>query len=309
MKLTTYRRPAALLLALPLLSLTAARAATSPALGTAGTFAVLAGTTVTNTGPTTLIGDLGVSPGTAATGFPPGLVTGMIHTGTDAVAVQAQKDAAAAYTTAAGQPCDVTLTGQDLGGKTLTPGVYCFASSAQLTGQLILDGQGNPSSVFIFQIGSTLTTASNASVVLINGAQPCSSNIFWQVGSSATLGTRTSFTGNILALASITLNTGTVTNGGLYAQTGAVTLERVHKPPTCPPHVLIDPRIRWCHPHTILRPPAVTRRSAPAPAPFLRVSNRTRVAGASSGGPRNHRCGPRWVENETWELGGLWTRS
>jgi len=86
-------------------------------------------------------------------------------------------------------------------------------------------------------------------------------------------------------------------------------LERVHKPPTCPPHVLIDPRIRWCHPHTILRPPAVTRRSAPAPAPFLRVSNRTRVAGASSGGPRNHRCGPRWVENETWELGGLWTRS
>jgi len=225
MKLTTYLRPAALLLALPLLSPTAARAATSPALGTAGTFAVLAGTTVTNTGPTTLIGDLGVSPGTAATGFPPGLVTGMIHTGTDAVAVQAQKDATAAYTTAVGQPCDVTLTGQDLGGKTLTPGVYCFASSAQLTGQLILDGQGNPSSVFIFQIGSTLTTASNATVVLINGAQPCSSNIFWQVGSSATLGTRTSFTGNILALASITLNTGTVTNGGLYAQTGAVTLD------------------------------------------------------------------------------------
>jgi LPXTG-site transpeptidase (sortase) family protein len=225
MKLTTYLRPATLLLALPLLSPTTARAATSPALGTAGTFAVLAGTTVTNTGPTTLIGDLGVSPGTAVTGFPPGIVTGMTHTGTDAVAVQAQKDATAAYTTAVGQPCDVTLTGQDLGGKTLTPGVYCFASSAQLTGQLILDGQGNPSSVFIFQIGSTLTTASNASVVLINGAQPCSSNIFWQVGSSATLGTSTSFTGNILALASITLNTGTVTNGGLYAQTGAVTLD------------------------------------------------------------------------------------
>jgi len=147
MKLTTYRRPAALLLLLLLLlSPTTARAATSPALGTAGTFAVLAGTTVTNTGPTTLIGDLGVSPGTAVTGFPPGLVTGMTHTGTDAVALQAQKDATAAYTTAAGQPCDVTLTGQDLGGKTLTPGVYCFASSAQLTGQLILDGQGNPSS-------------------------------------------------------------------------------------------------------------------------------------------------------------------
>jgi len=225
MKLRPYLRPAALLLALPLLAPSTARAATSPALGTAGTFGVLAGSTVTNTGPTTVIGDLGVSPGTAVTGFPPGLVTGLTHTGTDAVAIQAQTDATAAYNNAAGQPCDVTLTGQDLGGKTLTPGVYCFASSAQLTGQLILDGQGNPSSVFIFQIGSTLTTASTASVVLINGAQPCSSNIFWQVGSSATLGTNTSFTGNILALASITLNTGTVTNGGLYAQTGAVTLD------------------------------------------------------------------------------------
>jgi len=102
-------------------------------------------------------------------------------------------------------------------------------------------------------------------------------------------------------------------NGAIFhtvkGRTPKSSLERVHKPPTCPPHVLIDPRIRWCHPHTILRPPAVTRRSAPAPAPFLRVSNRTRVAGASSGDPRNHRCGPRWVENETWELGGLWTRS
>jgi len=225
MTLRPYLRPAALLLVLPLLSpLSTARAATTPTLGTAGTFGVLAGSTVTNTGPTTVIGDLGVSPGTAVTGFPPGLVSGVIHAG-DAVATQAQTDATTAYNNAAGQPCDVTLTGQDLGGKTLTPGVYCFASSAQLTGQLILDGQGNPSSVFIFQIGSTLTTASTASVVLINGAQPCSSNIFWQVGSSATLGTNTSFTGNILALTSITLNTGTVTTGGLYAHTGAVTLD------------------------------------------------------------------------------------
>ena len=223
MKLKTYLRPAALLL-LPLLSSTSARAATIPPLGTAGTFAVLAGSTVTNTGGTTLIGDLGVSPGTALVGFPPGIVSGTTHTG-DAAATTAQADATAAYNDAKGQACDVTLTGQDLGGKTLTPGVYCFATSAQLTGQLILDGQGNPSSVFIFQIGSTLTTASNASVVLINGAQPCSSNIFWQVGSSATLGTSTSFTGNILALVSITLNTGSVTNGGLYAQTGAVTLD------------------------------------------------------------------------------------
>jgi len=226
MKLRTYLRPAALLLALPLLSPASARAATTPLLGTAGTFAVLAGSTVTNTGPTTVSGDLGVSPGTAVTGFPPGLVSGVIHAG-DAVATQAQTDVTTAYNNAAGQPCNVTLTGQDLGGQTLTPGVYCFASSAQLTGQLTLDDQGNPSSVFIFQIGSTLTTASNASVVVINttGAQPCGSPIFWQVGSSATLGTNTSFTGNILALASITLQTGTVTNGGLYARTGAVTLD------------------------------------------------------------------------------------
>ena len=226
MKLTTYLRPAALLLALPLLSPASARAATTPLLGTAGTFAVLAGSTVTNTGPTTVSGDLGVSPGTAVTGFPPGLVSGVIHAG-DAVATQAQTDVTTAYNNAAGQPCNVTLTGQDLGGQTLTPGVYCFASSAQLTGQLTLDDQGNPSSVFIFQIGSTLTTASNASVVVINttGAQPCGSPIFWQVGSSATLGTNTRFTGNILALASIALQTGTVTNGGLYARTGAVTLD------------------------------------------------------------------------------------
>jgi len=226
MKLRTYLRPAALLLALPLLSPASARAATTPLLGTAGTFAVLAGSTVTNTGPTTVSGDLGVSPGTAVTGFPPGLVSGVIHAG-DAVATQAQTDVTTAYNNAAGQPCNVTLTGQDLGGQTLTPGVYCFASSAQLTGQLTLDDQGNPSSVFIFQIGSTLTTASNASVVVINttGAQPCGSPIFWQVGSSATLGTNTRFTGNILALASIALQTGTVTNGGLYARTGAVTLD------------------------------------------------------------------------------------
>jgi len=166
MKLRTYLRPAALLLALPLLSPASARAATTPLLGTAGTFAVLAGSTVTNTGPTTVSGDLGVSPGTAVTGFPPGLVSGVIHAG-DAVATQAQTDVTTAYNNAAGQPCNVTLTGQDLGGQTLTPGVYCFASSAQLTGQLTLDDQGNPSSVFIFQIGSTLTTASNASVVVI----------------------------------------------------------------------------------------------------------------------------------------------
>ncbi len=195
---------------------------TQPRLGTAGNFAVLGASTVTNTGSTVVAGDLGVSPGTAVTGFPPGNVTGTIHAA-DTVAQQAQNDIAVAYANAAGQTCDGNLTGQDLGDKTLTPGVYCFSSSAQLTGQLRLDSQGNPARVFIFQIGSTLTTASNATVLSINGTQVC--NVFWQVGSSATLGTNTNFAGNILALTSITATTGTTSNGSLYARNGAVTLD------------------------------------------------------------------------------------
>jgi hypothetical protein len=197
--------------------------ATAPTLGTAASFAVLAGSTVTNTGATGVNGNLGVSPGSAVTGFPPGVVTGgTIHAG-DAVAAQAQSDATTAYNSLAGQHCDFSLTGQDLGGKTLVPGVYCFSSSAQLTGALTLNGQGNPNAVFVFQIGTTLTTASNASVLLINGAQSC--NVFWQVGSSATLGTTTSFAGTILALASNTLDTGAIVNGRALARTGAVTLD------------------------------------------------------------------------------------
>ena len=195
---------------------------TQPPLGTAGNFAVLGASAVTNTGSSVVTGDLGVSPGTSVTGFPPGIVIGTKHV-TDAVALQAQNDVAVAYGDAAGQPCNVPLTGQDLGGKTLTSGVYCFSSSAQLTGQLKLDSQGNPASVFIFQIGSTLTTASNASVLQINETQAC--NIFWQVGSSATVGTSTNFSGNILAHTSITAQTNAEFNGSLYAQTGAVTLD------------------------------------------------------------------------------------
>lgn len=204
------------------------RAASEPPLGTAATFAVLGASTVTNTGPTVLTGNLGVSPGTSCTGFPspctggPGVVSGTIHAG-DSVAAQAQTDARAAYTNAAGQACNVNLTGQDLGGKTLTSGVYCFSSSAQLTGTLTLDGQGNPNSVFIIQTGSTLTTASASKVVLVNGASAC--NVFWQIGSSATLGTTTAFAGNILANISITATTGVTSNGSLYALTGAVTLD------------------------------------------------------------------------------------
>lgn len=193
-----------------------------PLLGTAKTFAVLGGETVTNTGPSSLGGDLGVSPGSAITGFPPGSVTGATHKG-DAVALQAQSDVTAAYVDLAGRSCDANLTGVDLGGLTLKQGVYCLSSSAQLTGRLILDAENDPNALFIFQIGSALTTASNASVVIVRGGGEC--RVFWQVGSSATLGTGTVFTGNILALTSIALSTRASLAGRALAQHGGVTLD------------------------------------------------------------------------------------
>src|SRR5688572_16084181 len=151
-------------------------------LGTAQSFAVLGGSTVTNTGPSVITGDLGVSPGSAVTGFPPGIVTGTIHAA-NAVALQAQSDTVTAYNNLAGQACTANLTGQDLGGLTLTPGVYCFDVSAQLTGTLTLNAQGNPAAVFIFKTGSTLTTAGSSVVSVINGGSGC--NVYWQIGTSA----------------------------------------------------------------------------------------------------------------------------
>ncbi|MCE5259440.1 MAG: ice-binding family protein [Chloroflexi bacterium] len=195
----------------------------APSLGAAQSFAVLAGTTATNTGATTISGDLGVSPGSAVTGFPPGIVTDGTQHVADAVALQAQADVTTAYNALAGQACSVDLTGQDLGGMTLTPGVYCFSSSAQLTGALTLNAEGDPAAVFVFKVGSTLTTASNASVAFINGGNQC--NVYWQVGSSATLGTGANFAGNILALTSISLNTGASLVGRALARNGAVTMD------------------------------------------------------------------------------------
>ena len=191
-------------------------------LGTAGSYAVLAGSTVTNTNPSVLTGNLGVWPGTAVTGFPPGLVTGgTIHAG-DAAAAKAQGDLTTAYNAAMGLSPTATLTGKDLGNMVLTPGVYFFASSAQLTGTLTLNNLGNPNAVFVFQIGSTLTTASGSSVVFTSSLDK---NVFWQVGSSATLGTTSKFEGNILALTSITLNNGaSIGCGSALARNGAVTL-------------------------------------------------------------------------------------
>jgi hypothetical protein len=194
----------------------------APPLGQAGGFAVLGGSTVTNTGATVVTGDVGVSPGTAITGFPPGTLTGTLHSN-DAVAQGGQTDLTAAYNALAGEACNTSLTGMDLGGLTLTSAVYCFSSSAQLTGTLTLDAQNNPNAVFIFQIGSTLTTASAASVVVTNGGSDC--NVFWQVGSSETLGTGTAFVGNTLALTSITLTTSATSHGSLLARNGAVTMD------------------------------------------------------------------------------------
>ena len=196
-------------------------AATQPRLGTALNFTVLAGSAITNTGPTVITGNLGLDPGTASsvTGFPPGSVTGVKHTA-DAVALQAKNDLVTAYTDAAKAPTTSNLTGKNLGGKNLTPGVYTFSSSAQLTGSLTLSGNG----VFIFRIGSTLTTASNSVVLLRNGAQACA--VYWQVGSSATLGSATQFQGNLMALTSITMVTGAnILKGRALARNGALTLD------------------------------------------------------------------------------------
>ncbi len=198
-------------------------AQTAPGLGSAASFAVLGGQTVTNTGPTTIFGDLGVSPGTAVTGFPPGSVTAGATHAADAVALQAQSDVTTAYDALAAQACTADKTGQDLGGQTLTQGVYCSTSSTQLTGALTLDAQGNAAAVFIFKTVSALTTASNSSVSVINGGTAC--NVFWQVGSSATIGTTTQFVGNILALTSIALQNGASVSGRALARNGEVTMD------------------------------------------------------------------------------------
>jgi len=196
-------------------------------LSTAGSFAVLGGSTVTNTGTSTVVGNLGVYPGSAITGLGTVTLTGTVHAG-DAVAQQAQADTTTAYLGLAAMAPTASLTGQDVGGLTLTSGVYNFASSAQLTGVLTLDAQGLNNAYWVFQIGSTLTTASASEVRIINVGSNGGTDdgLFWQVGSSATLESTTAFEGNILAKASITLDTGaTIDNGRALAQTGAVTMQ------------------------------------------------------------------------------------
>jgi non-canonical (house-cleaning) NTP pyrophosphatase len=195
----------------------ASMAATAVPLGTAANFAVLAGSGITNTGTTTITGDAGSSPTPAETGFPPGTVTGTNYTAADPATAAAQTDLTAAYTDAAGAVSSAVYGAEDIGGDTMGPGVYKYASSLAITGDLTL--VGDSSSIFIFQIGSTLTTAGN---VILNGVLP--SNVFWQVGSSATLGANSSFQGTILAYASITVGTGATVDGRLLAG-AAITLD------------------------------------------------------------------------------------
>jgi len=198
------------------------------------TFGVLAGSTVTNTGPTVVTGSVGVSPGAAITGFPPGIATGVPHPA-DATSSQAQTELTTAFNAMAAAVCNTDLTGLDLGGLVLTPGVYCFTTSAQLTGNLTLNFQGNPNASFLFKIGSTLTTASNSNVLATNtGGAGCLPNINFQIGSSATLGTNTNFAGNLLALTSITLTTGANLRGRGLARNGAVTLDSNLSVGACP---------------------------------------------------------------------------
>ena len=203
-------------------------------LATAGPFVVLGGTTVTNTGPSVLNGDLGVSAGTELKGFElPAVVNGVKHA-TDEVAAKAQLDLTNAYNVAAGQPVlpQNDLSDTDLGERKLGPGIYRYNAAALLTGALTLDAEGDPNAQFVFKIGSQLTTESASSVLLVNGASPC--NVYWQVGSSADIGTTTSFQGTLMALTSISLKDGATVLGRMLARNGQVSLiDNVLTRPLC----------------------------------------------------------------------------
>ena len=197
---------------------------TCQSLAHAFTYAILAYSTITNTGPTVVTGNVGIHPDdlSSITGFPPGIITGTVNAANNA-ALLAQNSLITAITALSSLACGTDKTGVDLGGLVLNPGVYCFDTSAAITGILTLDAQGDPNALFVFQIGSTLTVTSGSSVLMINGSGFC--NIYWDVGTSATLNTNANFFGNILAMTSITLDTGATVHGRLLAHTGAVTLQ------------------------------------------------------------------------------------
>jgi ice-binding like protein len=195
--------------------------ALAPTLGSAAGFAMLGSSTVTCANSSDVSGDVGVSPGTAITGFDESCtLSGALHAQDDA-AVQAQADVLVAFDDLASATCETDLTGQELGGLTLSPGVYCFDTTAGVTGDLTLDGGGDANAVWIFQVGSAVTTATGSSVAMSGGGSAC--NVFWKVGTSATLGTGSSFKGNVLASASISLTSGSSLEGRALALNAAVT--------------------------------------------------------------------------------------
>lgn len=247
-------------------------------LATASPFVVLGGTTVTNEGPSVLNGDLGVSPGTALTGFgAPAVVNGATHEN-DAVAAQAQLDLTNAYNVAAGQPVAPAndLSGTDLGNRVLTAGTYRYNAAALLTGPLTLDAQGDPDAEFVFQIGAELTTESASSVVLVNGASPC--NVYWQVGSSAAIGTTTQFAGSLMALTSISLNNGATVEGRMLARNGQVSLiDNVLTAPTC---------ASGSTPPPSSESPSGPEETAP-PSPVGPVATTVASSGPNGAGPSN----------------------
>jgi type VI secretion system secreted protein VgrG len=220
------------------------------------------------------------------TGFPPGVVSApaTIHIA-DGVTTLAQTDLTTAYNSAAGLPCSADLTGQDLRGLTLTPGVYCFSSSAQLTGTLTLDGQGDPEADFVFKTGSTLVTASASNVLLINQAQAC--RVFHQVGSSATLGTGSRFVGTIMALTSITATTGALVEGRLLARNGAVTLDsNAVARPVCLPAATTTTSTTVAAPATTRATPAtVTTRTTLATVTAATIPRRNSPAATTTKPP------------------------
>ncbi|MCU1395040.1 MAG: hypothetical protein JWM34_3468 [Ilumatobacteraceae bacterium] len=261
--------PAALVCTIAVLATTqSAQAGIVPTvnLATAGNYAVLAATTVSNTNPSVLDQSVGLSPGSSIVGFPPGIVLAPATIGAAGpVELQAQNDLTTAYNDAAGRSVEFTQTNPDLVGQTLIPGVYAATAKAPLglSGQLVLDGQGNPNAVFIFQTDTTLITSSGSSIELINGASEC--NVFWQVGSSATLGSGSVFVGNILALTSVTVDSAVVVHGRALAQTGAVTLDDdTFTQPSCVPSTATSAPTTTTVPPTTVPPTTATPTTAPA---------------------------------------------
>jgi hypothetical protein len=267
-------------------------------LGTAGSFAVLAGTpNVTNTGNSIISGDLGVSPAAAVTGFPPGrVINGTIHRA-DAVAAQAKSDLTTAYNDAAGRALTASVPAFIGAGQTLAPGVYKASSSLDVGGSLTLDAGGDPNAVFIFQVPSKLVTDSASNVILTDGASAC--NVFWQVGSSATLGTSSDFTGTILALTSITVNNGVTIAGRALARNGNVTLiDDTITAPSCAPTATPSQTATSPAPSQTATSPAPTQ-TATSPAPSQSATSPAPSQSATSPAPSQSATSPAPSQSAT----------